>query len=146
MKKIPALLLASMALLFPYWHSMAQEEETYKVVVHPDNPYDSITKQKLSQLLLKKSARWEDGKTAFPVDLESKSPVRSAFTRAIHGRSVASIKNYWQRQIFSGRQVPPPEVATDAEVLAHVRGNPGAVGYVSGDTQVGNLKVLPVSN
>ena len=81
-----------------------------------------------------------------PVDLSANSPVREAFSLAIHERDVNAVKSYWQRQIFSGRGVPPPEKASDSEVLAFVRANPGAVGYVSSGTAVGSgVKVLEVT-
>jgi hypothetical protein len=46
-------------------------------------------------------------------------------------KSVSSIKAYWQQQIFSGRDVPPPEKQSEAEVLEFVRSNATAIGYVS---------------
>jgi ABC-type phosphate transport system substrate-binding protein len=65
------------------------------------------------------------------VDQQEESEVRKQFTREIHGRQVTSVKSYWQQMIFSGRDVPPPEKASDAEVLAFVAANPNAIGYVS---------------
>jgi ABC-type phosphate transport system substrate-binding protein len=64
--------------------------------------------------------------------------VRAAFSENVHGRSVASIKNYWQRQIFSGRNVPPPEFSDDSAMVAHVQSDPGAVGYVSPSASLGS--------
>ena len=81
-----------------------------------------------------------------PVDQGERSAVRDAFTRDVHGRSVASIKNYWQRQIFSGSKVPPPEVESDAQVLAHVKSTPGGIGYVSPSARLSGVKKLAVTN
>ncbi len=145
MKKLPILLLALTALVAVSWHSGAQEG-SYRIVVHPENPADSISKDKASQYLLKKKSRWEHGQSAQPVDLDSRSPVREAFSRDVHGRSVASIKNYWQRQIFSGRGVPPPEVTSDAAVIDFVQRHPGGVGYVSASARLGSVKEVAVSD
>jgi hypothetical protein len=49
----------------------------------------------------------------------------------VHGKSVTAIKTYWQQQVFSGRDVPPVERPGDAEVVAYVRENVNAIGYVS---------------
>ena len=46
-------------------------------------------------------------------------------------RSVAAVRSYWQQRIFSGRDVPPPEVDTENQVIKYVAGDPGALGYVS---------------
>jgi ABC-type phosphate transport system substrate-binding protein len=71
------------------------------------------------------------GTSLEPVDQERGSTVRETFSEAIHGRSVNAIKSYWQRQIFSGRETPPPELGSDAEVVNHVNSNAGGIGYVS---------------
>jgi ABC-type phosphate transport system substrate-binding protein len=66
-----------------------------------------------------------------PVDQAKSSAVRDAFSREILGKSVAAVEQYWTQAIFSGRAVPPVEKHSDADVLAYVRENPGAIGYVS---------------
>jgi hypothetical protein len=65
------------------------------------------------------------------VDLADDSKVRDAFSLDIHGRPASKIVSYWQRQIFSGREIPPPRLANDADVVAYVASHRGAIGYVS---------------
>ncbi len=67
-----------------------------------------------------------------PADLVPGSPARRKFTEEILKRSVEAVRGYWQQRIFSGRDVPPPEVETDEEVVKYVLKYTGAVGYVSG--------------
>ncbi len=146
--KIKRFMILACALAAMGFFSMpAQAQEIgYRVIVHPDNPASSISKNDLSRFLLKKKKRWDHGVPVDPVDLDSKSAVRATFTKDVHGRSVSSIKNFWQRQIFSGREVPPPEVASDAAVIAHVQSNPGGIGYVSASAQLDGVKEIAISN
>ncbi len=146
MKKlcVIALVLALMGLC--HLPVTAQEQTSFVVIVHPDNPAKSVSKKKVSRLLLKELPKWDGGMSAVPVDLDSKSDIRRDFSRDVHGRSVSSIKNYWQRQIFSGKAVPPPEVANDNAVISHVRSNPGAIGYVSASARLNGVKVLDLSS
>ena len=52
---------------------------------------------------------------------------------------------YWQKMIFSGREVPPPEKTSSAEVVAYVRANRGAIGYVAADAALGaGVRVLKI--
>jgi len=88
--------------------------------------------------------KWDDGAAVTAVDQTDKAAVRESFTTAIHGKPVAAIKSYWQQQIFSGRDVPPVEKSSDAEVIAFVHNNRDAVGYVSADTPVSGVKVIDV--
>lgn len=118
--------------------------EDFKVVVHASNPISSLPLSQVSRIFLKKTTRWDDGTDIVPVDQTDRSEVRSAFSEAVHGRSVASIKSYWQRLIFSGRGIPPEELETDAEVLAFVARQPGAIGYVSASARL-NSSVKAIS-
>ncbi len=124
----------------------AQEKTPYVVIVHPGNPAKSVSKKRVSRILLKEISKWDGGISAQPVDLDSKSDVRGEFSKDVHGRSVSSIKNYWQRQIFSGDGVPPPEVADDAAVIAYVKTHPGAIGYVSAGTALDGVKALDLAS
>ena len=113
----------------------------YKLVVNRANPVNSLTKKEASNLFLKKVSKWSNGENVQPLDLVENSLVREKFSRDIHGRKVSSIKAYWQKQIFSGRKIPPAEKKTNTEVLAFVRNNPGAIGYVSTDSNVSSQRV-----
>jgi hypothetical protein len=50
---------------------------------------------------------------------------------------VGAVRAFWQQQIFSGRDVPPPELASDKEVMEFVKQHAGAVGYMSPTTPLG---------
>ena len=116
----------------------------YWVIVHPDNPAQSLRRDEVSRLFLKKITRWSDGRPAAPVDLVESSPARNAFSRDVHLRPPAAIKKYWQQMLFSGESAPPPEVATEADVLALVRSDPAAIGYVSDEAVLRGVKILDV--
>jgi ABC-type phosphate transport system substrate-binding protein len=118
----------------------------FKVVVNQANPANSISKQELSNIFMKKIGTWSDGQPASPVDQAASSSTRNGFSKVIFGRDANAIKSYWQRQIFSGRGVPPPEKASDDEVIIFVGENSGAIGYVSSNAEIGpGLKVLQIS-
>ena len=105
--------------------------DAFLVVVNEQNNVGSLSRNVVSRFFLKKVSRWDSGAVALPVDLPPDSPVREAFSRRVLSKSVSSIKAYWQQQIVSGRDVPPPEKADDAAVLEFVQSNPSAIAYVS---------------
>lgn len=121
--------------------------QDFKIVVNDTNSSETISKQQLENIFMKKMSNWSNGQPVIPVDQTAASGTRTGFSKAIFGRDTSAIKSYWQRQIFSGRGVPPPEKASDDEVLAFVRVNSGAIGYVSSDARVGSgVKVLEISD
>jgi len=129
------------ALLAP---AAATAQSGFRVIVHPDNPVEAMTATELSRLFLKKVTTWPHGERVEPVDQSDSSGVRAAFSQAIHDREVAAIKAYWNKIIFSGRGIPPPELAGDREVLEFVRSHPDSIGYVSPRTSTSRVKVLRI--
>lgn len=115
--------------------------DDFKVVVHPDNPVGELSAAQVSRLFLKRTLRWPEGRPVQPV--EPAAPhLRERFALAVHEKSLNAVKAYWNQLIFSGRDVPPIEKATDAEVLAYVRANPGAIGYVAPGADLAGVKVV----
>jgi ABC-type phosphate transport system substrate-binding protein len=106
--------------------------DAFVVIVHPAVPGKSIRRQDLAAVFLKKAARWGGGAAAIPVDQSGASPVRKAFSEAVLGMPVATVVQYWQKQMFATNPIRPPAVkSSDAEVIAFVARTEGAVGYVS---------------
>ncbi len=127
----------------------AQEADTdldFVIVIHLDNDTEVLDAKQTSHMFLKKIRQWENGLEVEPVDLSSSSAVRDGFSIAIHGRSTASVKSYWQQMIFSGRDVPPPEMPDDEGLLEYVSSHPGAIGYISATTPVDErVKVIAIA-
>jgi ABC-type phosphate transport system substrate-binding protein len=107
-------------------------DAAFVVVVHAANPSAAMPRDQVARLFLRKLKRWPSGAPAEPVDLAPGAPARDQFTRRVLGKSVATVRAYWQQRIFSGAEVPPPEKAGEADALDFVRTHPGAVTYVSG--------------
>ena len=117
---------------------------THVVIVHPKSTTASVSREGLSDIFLKKAARWQTGEPALPVDQKSGTVVREAFSRAVLHRSTAAVRSYWMQRIFSGREVPPPELDGDSAVVNYVASHVGAVGYVSRGANLSTVKALVV--
>ena len=125
--------------------SSAPESVDFLIIVHPDNPTDTLDRRQLSRIFFKLKSRWSDGHKIRPVDQGSQSPIRDSFSRTVHQRSINSVRNYWQRRLFSGQSTPPPELGSDQQVLDVVRREPGAIGYVSAAAgSIDGVKVLGI--
>jgi ABC-type phosphate transport system substrate-binding protein len=123
----------------------ARPVAAYKVVVHAENAVSSMSKPDVAKLFLKKVTSWPGGEAVAPVDLPGESSVRKAFCHGVLGKDLLAVESYWQQAIFSGRAVPPPEKPSDAQVLAYVREHPNAIGYVSGEADLGaSVKELTI--
>lgn len=117
----------------------------FKVIVHSSNMVESFTKDKLSDIFLKKVTRWDNGRTITPVDQAERNAAREQFSEKVLKKEVPWVESYWQKMIFSGRATPPARLASDSEVVEFVRTNPDAVGYVSETTPLPpSVRTVPV--
>lgn len=138
------IVLVIILLMINYFETSAQTLKDFHVIVNKANPIKQISKSRLSKLLLKKSTKWEDDNVVFPVDQKENSPIRKKFSVVIHGRKISAIKAYWQKMIFSGRQIPPPEKENDAAVIKFVKEHTGAIGYVSPRASLNQVKKIKI--
>jgi ABC-type phosphate transport system substrate-binding protein len=122
----------------------AQSTTEFRVLIHPENPVGSLSVEFVTDVFLKRTTRWHDGETARPVDQRPDAQVRKSFSESVLRRSVSAIKRYWQQRIFSGRDLPPPELDSDEAVVAYVLKHRGAIGYVTAGTKLGRAKVVSV--
>ena len=123
----------------------AAEAAGFQLIVHPSNPVTELSRTEVSRLFFKKVRRWESGVKVKPVDLSARTELRAEFSEEVHGRSYSSVRAYWQQQIFTGRDVPPPEQSSDSEVIEYVLANPGAIGYVAAGVDTGGAGTVEVT-
>jgi ABC-type phosphate transport system substrate-binding protein len=116
----------------------------YRVIVHPSNPATVVDRKFVADAFLKKISRWNESEAIRPVDLEVDNLARRKFSEDILRRSVSAVKSYWQQMVFSGRDVPPPELDTDEDVIRFVLRYSGSIGYVSGNANLDRVKAVTV--
>jgi ABC-type phosphate transport system substrate-binding protein len=119
--------------------------QEFKVIVNSANPISELSSNTVARLFLKEASNFPGGGPATPVEPAKSSAVRAAFAKAILGLTVQNLDTYWQQQIFSGRDVPPASKGSDDDVVAFVRTNPGAIGYVAATAATPGVKVITVN-
>jgi len=122
----------------------AEEARPLRLIVHPSNPLRAAAREQIADMFLKKVTRWPGGEVVRPADLRADDPLRRRFSEAILKRSIQAVRSYWQQRIFSGRDIPPPELDSEASVIAFVARLPGAIGYVSSGAKLVGVAELGV--
>lgn len=123
-------------------HGVRAADPAYRIIVHSSNALRVVPSDWLAEAFLKKATRWPEGEAVRPVDQRPTSEVRRAFSESVLRRSVGAVRSYWQQRIFSGRDVPPPEVDSDDAVIGFVSKYSGAVGYVTGAAKLVGVREL----
>jgi ABC-type phosphate transport system substrate-binding protein len=116
----------------------------FKVVANASVAVDRLPRAEASRIFMKKQTKWKDGSPILPVDQSLSSDVREEFSKDVHGKNAAAVDAYWQKQIFSGRGLPPVTKSSDADVISYVRANAGAIGYVSAGADTTGVKVIAI--
>lgn len=124
----------------------ASAATTFKVIVNNAVRVESLSKKEVSDLFMKRTAKWTNGTPVTPVDQSDQSAIREEFSKSVHGKPTGAIKSYWQQQIFSGRGVPPVEQPSDSEVVALVRSSAGGIGYVDAGADTSGVKVITITS
>lgn len=128
----------------PALDAVVAAQGAYKVIVNPANTAAGLSKPELARIFMKKVTSWPDGRSVAVVDQERNSPARQAFSADVHQKDADAVAAHWQVVVFSGRDVPPKILRSDEDVIAFVRSNPGAIGYVSAGAPLDGVRALPV--
>ena len=74
--------------------------------------------------------------------------VQEEFIEGILGDKTYKYATYWKQMVFTGRGIPPKALSSEKDVLSFISSTPGAIGYISRDsdlvlTGVNIVKILP---
>ena len=126
----------------------ASAGDSFVVVVHKDNPVDSMERKEVSQLFLKESTYFPSGAEAVPIDLRETSATRIAFSKDVHKRTIKAVKWYWQKKRFAIGGTPPATATSETNLLRFIATNERAIGYVSSniDIEAFPVKVIRITD
>jgi ABC-type phosphate transport system substrate-binding protein len=126
--------------------AVAQEGESYIVIVNASNEVRELSQELVARMFLRKTRTWAGGQAVVPVDHSIVSPLRGAFSRRVLGLNLGDVRDYWMKQTLSGGELPPAIRASEREVLEFVRAERGAISYVSAGTALpADLKAVKVT-
>jgi ABC-type phosphate transport system substrate-binding protein len=106
------------------------------VVVNPNAPEASLSKEEVAQYFLGKSA------ALVPIDQPESAPIRAEFYRKVADKDLSQAKALWSKLVFTGKATMPREVAGSAEVKKAVAANPKAIGYIDRSAVDATVKVV----
>jgi ABC-type phosphate transport system substrate-binding protein len=132
----PLLAVIAFALL-----ATAARAGDFAVIVNKDNA-SPIDKEMVAKIYSGDLKSWMDGAPVMPIDLPDSNPARASFSTELLGKTVANLKALWAQMIFSGKALPPKQVATDDDVKKLVATNKGAIGYIKPSSVDDSVKAV----
>ena len=132
------LLVSSICFLFTASYTATAE---IVVVVNKANTAD-IDEKTVQRIFLGKEKKFGNGNAAVPINLETNNASRAEFDEQMLGRSSSQVSAYWSKLVFTGKGVPPAELANDAAVLAAIEADANAIGYINSASVTDAVRVV----
>jgi ABC-type phosphate transport system substrate-binding protein len=111
------------------------------VIVNKGNA-SAVDKALVAKIYFGESKSWGDNGPVVAYDLAEENPERASFSNEVLGKSVSNMKALASRNMFSGKAVPPKELASDDEVKKSVAANKGGIGYIKASSVDDTVKVV----
>ena len=132
------LLALAVAALAPLAHA------DFYLIVHAANPQPALTQREAVGMFMGRNRAFHSGEVAQVYDLPRDSTQRAEFYQRLTGMGPAQINSYWARLMFSGQTMPPYAVQDEAAMVAVVKSNANAIGWVRKEPNDKALRVLLV--
>jgi hypothetical protein len=122
--------------------SAAAEEIAIAVIGNPASPIKYLSLSQVMSLYTGRQDSAFDSFSAVPLDQPNGSELRRAFYLAVTGQNETQINAFWARLAFSGRALPPRQLADSAAIVKRVAGDVHAIGYVMKETVTKEVTVI----
>lgn len=142
MKSIRTIYILAAALILQCGVSSALAAE-YIVVVHPDNPVNSLTPQEAKRIFLGKKMKWADDEP-ITIVMNTNDEIHEKFTRTILHKSPIQLSVYWKKILYSGTGMLPLAVKDDEAVKSYIGFHTHAIGYISEDSMDKQVKKVEI--
>lgn len=117
-------------LLFPAAPSAADSEK-FALVGNKDVP-DTLDKEDVKQIFLGKRTFWDQDRQITFV-IFSKEGIFNAFLKVYIGKTMDQYKNYWKKQVFTGKGRMPKAFEQSSDLSAYIAETSGAIGFLPED-------------
>ena len=121
-------------------------DEQLVLIGHKDVA-DSLKKEDIKQIFLGRKTRWaNDEKVLFVVFAEKDT--YTTFLKEYVGKTVFQYKNYWKKQVFTGKGRMPKAFKTSEEVIKYVSSTEGSISFtMSQDVpDDDSVKIIAIEN
>lgn len=109
------------------------------VVVNQKNKVKMLEVAELQDIYMGRKHAFSDGSMALPID---QVDIRADFYLKLTNRPIEQVNAYWARIMFSGQASPPRILPDDSSVIRIVKDNPGAIGYISKESNNKDVRTL----
>lgn len=112
------------------------------VIVNKESQVKALTKKQVIDIYMGRKSTFPNGDKAVPIDQQADSTTRKQFYNKLVDKTVSEINAYWARLLFSGRATPPRASENSAALIAIIKNNKSAIGYIQLKDLTDGVRVL----
>lgn len=121
--------------------AFGQAEAPIVIVAGAGSAISELSKEQAEQLYLGRASTLRGGTPVSLADLPP-GPTRDRFYARLTGKNPSQIRAHWSRMVFTGRALPPREVADAEQLRALLAAEPDLIGYLPVAAADERLKIL----
>jgi ABC-type phosphate transport system substrate-binding protein len=115
-----------------------------EVIVNPDVPKESLSKNALRAIFGMRLRTWQDGTPIRVFALNDQSPIHVRFAKKILNIYPHQLRLAWDRLVYSGTGQAPTEVSSTKEMRAKDTATPGAIGSLPKGMIDDNVQMMEI--
>lgn len=113
------------------------------LIGNPSVPTSVLSQYEVKNIFMGSTVTWSDG-SEVNIVVQKDSPIHEKFLKKYIQKTSPQFSNHWKKQVFTGKGFAPPSKTGDQAVIDFVSQTKGAIGYVSSDTSLANVKIISV--
>ncbi len=111
-------------------------------VVSASCTINTLSKNEVRNIFLGLEDQTTDSLKIIPIDQAENSPVRHEFYLMLDNKSPTQVKAHWSQVVFTGRGLPPDQVANSEEMKLYLLTHPDTIGYLEKEMVDDSLKIV----
>lgn len=111
------------------------------VIVNAENS-DAIDEKMIKKIYLGKTKSFPNGRKVKVFSLPSSQSDTQHFRQKALKKSNSQFKSYWSKLVFTGKGIPATELKSSAVIIAAVKNNSNAIGFITSTEISADVKVV----
>jgi ABC-type phosphate transport system substrate-binding protein len=113
------------------------------IISNKSVPDTSLSSGDLQEIFLGRKIRWSNGTKVYIVTSKDVN-LHKEFLKTYVKRSATQFARHWINVVFTGRGQSPLSFSSTQKLIEYIENTKGAIGYVSADTAIMNVKTIKV--
>jgi ABC-type phosphate transport system substrate-binding protein len=111
------------------------------IICNKSVPEDALSRDMIKNIFLGKKTKWSNRNKIIFVT-QKKNDVHKSFLKTYVSKTTSQFRNYWKKQVFTGKGRTPKSFPGDSKIIEFVAGTKGAIGYVAAGSKTDTVKLI----